>query len=109
MAVMLRLARHGQKKRPYYRIVACDKQARRDGRFIEVVGTYNPMLNPAAVSLKEEKVRKWLAVGAKPSQLVRSLLVKNMPGLIEEREKHQLAKLHKARAARKQRQKARAK
>lgn len=109
MAVTLRLARHGQKKRPYYRIVAADKQARRDGRFLEVVGTYNPMINPAAVTLKEDKVKKWLGCGAKPTQLVRSLIAKSMPGLVEERERHQREKLHQRRLARKQRQKAHSK
>lgn len=106
---MLRLARHGQKKRPFYRIVAADKQCRRDGRFIEVVGVYNPMLTPAAVTLKEDKIKKWLGVGAKPTQLVRSLIVKSFPGLVEDREKHQLTKLQKARKARKQRAAARSK
>ncbi len=108
MAVTLRLARHGQKKRPYYRIVAADKECRRDGRFIQVVGTYNPMTDPPAVTLKEDVVRKWLSNGAKATLKVRSLISKNIPGLIEGRETHQREKLQQQRKARKQRQAARA-
>jgi small subunit ribosomal protein S16 len=103
VAVTLRLARHGQKKRPFYRIVAAEKAARRDGRFLEIVGTYNPMTVPATISLKEEAVKRWVAVGAQTSQTVRDILIKNLPGVIEVREAHQLEKLQAKRKARKQR------
>ena len=76
MAVKIRLARHGKKKRPFYRIVVADGESPRDGRFIEAVGTYNPLPNPAAVSLKEERVKYWMDQGAIPTDTVRSLLKK---------------------------------
>lgn len=74
MAVKIRLARHGAKKRPFYRVVVTDSESPRDGRFIETVGTYNPLQDPAEVSLKEERVKYWLGQGALPSDTVRSLL-----------------------------------
>lgn len=74
MAVKLRLRRMGAKKKPFYRIVAADSRSPRDGRFIEIVGTYNPLVSPAEITIDEEKVLKWLATGAKPSDTVRDLL-----------------------------------
>ena len=74
MAVKIRLKRMGAKKSPYYRIVAADSRAPRDGRFIEQLGTYDPRQNPAVVTLKEEEVMKWLNNGAQPSDTVKSLL-----------------------------------
>lgn len=76
MPVRIRLARHGAKKRPFYRVVVADSDARRDGRFIEVVGTYNPLKTPAEVSLKKERVQHWIGEGAIPSDTVRSLFKK---------------------------------
>lgn len=103
MAVVLRLARHGQRNRPFYRIVASEHSNRRDGKFIEVVGYLNTMSEPAIVRLHEDKIRRWIGNGAKVSQVVRSLLVKNMPGLVEAREKHQREKILDARRKRKAR------
>lgn len=74
--VRLRSQRYGSKKSPFYRIVATDSRNSRDGRFIEVVGTYDPLTNPATVKLDEEKVMKWLSLGAKPTDTVKSLLSK---------------------------------
>ena len=74
MAVRLRLRRMGRKKRPFYRIVAADQRAPRDGRFIEVVGQYDPLQKPQKVELKEDRIFYWLANGAQPSTTVRSLL-----------------------------------
>lgn len=74
--VRLRSQRYGSKKCPFYRIVATDSRNPRDGRFIEVVGTYDPLTNPATVKLDEEKVMKWLSLGAKPTDTVKSLLSK---------------------------------
>lgn len=74
MAVKLRLIRMGAKKAPFYRIVAADSRAPRDGRFIELLGTYDPTCNPAKVTVKEEEVLKWLNNGAQPSDTVRNLL-----------------------------------
>lgn len=76
MAVKLRMIRMGAKKAPFYRIVAADSRAPRDGRFIELLGTYNPNTNPASVTIKEEEVLKWLNNGAQPSNTVKSLLSK---------------------------------
>lgn len=76
MAVKIRLARYGTKKRPFYRIVVADIEARRDGRFLEIVGTYNPMVEPPAVRLEEEKIKGWIEKGARPTDTVRSLIKK---------------------------------
>ena len=109
MAVVLRLARLGKHKSPAYRVVATDKQNKRDGRFLEVLGTYNPLSNPARVTLKEDRIKKWLGLGAKPTDVVRSLIKKTMPGVVEAREEHKLKKIQDARKKRKQRAKASAK
>lgn len=77
MAVKIRLARHGAKKKPFYRIVAADIESPRDGRFLEVVGTYNPLLDPAEVTLKTERVQYWMDQGATPTDTVKSLLRKS--------------------------------
>ena len=76
MSVKIRLKRMGSKKRPFYRIVVADSRSPRDGRFIETVGTYNPLTDPETVTLKEEKVMNWLNNGAQPSDTVRNLLSK---------------------------------
>jgi len=73
MAVRIRLTRKGTKKRPFYRIVAADIDCPRDGRFLELLGTYNPMVNPAAVTLKEDRINYWLGEGAIPSTTVQSI------------------------------------
>ena len=74
MAVKIRLARHGAKKRPYYRIVVADTRCPRDGKFIEEVGRYNPCANPAMVKFDLEKVDQWIKNGAQPTDTVASLL-----------------------------------
>ncbi len=74
MAVKIRLARHGAKKRPFYRIVVADQESRRDGRFIEIVGTYNPLKEPADVSLKNDRIDYWLGKGAIPTDTVRNII-----------------------------------
>ncbi|EFL50065.1 30S ribosomal protein S16 [Desulfovibrio sp. JY] len=76
MAMKLRLTRMGSKKRPFYRIVAMDSKTRRDGRALEYLGYYNPMVDPAEIKVDSEKVRSWLERGAKPSDTVRALLQK---------------------------------
>ena len=74
MAVVLRLMRAGSKKRPFYRIVAADSRRQRDGRFLEIVGHYDPMKTPADLVLQKERVQEWLSNGATPSTQVASLL-----------------------------------
>ncbi|NPD31251.1 30S ribosomal protein S16 [Eggerthellaceae bacterium zg-1084] len=74
MAVKIRLARHGAKKRPYYRIVVADSRARRDGRFIEEVGRYNPCVEPSMVSFVDDRLDYWLGCGAQPTDTVARLI-----------------------------------
>lgn len=74
MAVKLRLTRSGSKKRPFYRVVAINSATRRDGRPLEFLGYYNPTTKPAEIKLDIEKIEKWLALGAEPSDTVRSLI-----------------------------------
>lgn len=74
MALKLRLTRMGSKKRPFYRVVATDSATRRDGRPLEYLGYYNPLTNPAKIEIDQEKVKKWLALGAEPTDTVRSLI-----------------------------------
>ena len=74
MAVKIRLARHGAKKRPYYRIVVADSRMPRDGRYIEEVGKYNPVVSPKVIDLDLEKIDEWLAKGAKPTESVAALI-----------------------------------
>lgn len=76
MAVKLRLKRMGAKQKPFYRIVAADSRSPRDGRFIEAVGTYNPVKKPAEVTINEELALKWLKNGAEPTDTVRTILRK---------------------------------
>lgn len=77
MAVKIRLRRMGAKKSPFYRIIVADSRSPRDGRFIEEVGYYNPMTEPVTLKVEEEKVQKWLASGAQPTETVKSLLTKS--------------------------------
>ncbi len=74
MAVRIRLQRHGRKKRPFYRLVAADARAQRDGRFLERLGHYNPLTDPAEVVIDEDRVLKWLKRGAQPSDTAKNLL-----------------------------------
>jgi len=76
MSVKIRLARHGAKKRPYYRIVAADSESPRDGKFLEKIGTYNPLTDPAEVTLSADRVQYWMDQGAEPSNTVKNLLKK---------------------------------
>ncbi len=74
MAVKIRLRRMGAKKAPFYRMVVADSRYPRDGRFIEQVGTYNPLTDPVSVEVDAEKVNKWIANGAQPTDTVKRLL-----------------------------------
>ena len=76
MAVKIRLTRHGKKKSPFYRIVVAQDTSPRDGRFIEILGTYDPCYDPAKISVKKERAMNWLKKGAKPTQTVDNLLRK---------------------------------
>ena len=74
MAVKIRLKRMGAKKAPFYRVVVADSRYPRDGRFIEEIGTYNPMTDPAQVNIDAEKAAEWIKKGAQPTDTVRALL-----------------------------------
>jgi small subunit ribosomal protein S16 len=74
--VKIRLARHGAKKRPFYRIVVADSRSPRDGRFLERIGSYDPTKNPAVVEIKQDKLNKWLQNGARPTEIVAQLIKK---------------------------------
>ena len=76
MAVKIRLKRMGAKKAPFYRVVVADERAPRDGKFIEEIGYYNPLTDPADIKINAEKATKWLANGAQPTETVRTLLKK---------------------------------
>jgi len=76
MAVKIRLKRMGAKKKPFYRIVVADSRSPRDGRFIEEIGTYDPLKDPAEVKVDGEKVKSWIANGAQPTESVKALLKK---------------------------------
>lgn len=76
MTVKIRLARGGAKKKPFYRIVAADSEFPRDGRFLERLGTYDPMVEPAAITLKQDRIDYWLGVGAQVTTTVKSILKK---------------------------------
>ena len=74
MAVKIRLKRMGANKKPFYRIVVADSRAPRDGRFIEEIGYYNPVSEPKQIKINDEKAKKWLGVGAQPTETVKKLL-----------------------------------
>ena len=79
MAVRIRLTRRGAKKKPFYRIVVADSEAPRDGRFIEVVGTYDPCKKPSEITMKMDKVDYWLGKGALPTAVVANLIKRSAP------------------------------
>ena len=81
MTVKIRLKRMGANKKPFYRVVVADSRSPRDGRFIEEIGYYNPLKDPAEIKIDREKAEKWLGTGAQPTDTVRSLLKKS--GVIE--------------------------
>ncbi len=76
MAVKIRLRRMGAKKAPFYRVVVADSRYPRDGRFIEEIGTYNPMTDPAEIKIDSDKAKKWISNGAQPTDTVKSILKK---------------------------------
>ena len=76
--------RMGAKKQPFYRIVVKEKRSKRDGAYLENVGTYNPMVNPAEVNLKHDRIEHWISVGAQPTETVKSLIKHNPAVAVEE-------------------------
>lgn len=90
MAVVIRMMRAGAKKRPFYRIVVADSRRQRDGRFVEILGYYDPMATPHAVKMDEEKVKGWIALGAQPSDQAASLF--RQAGMVIPSQKKPVAK-----------------
>ena len=82
MAVKFRLTRYGSKKKPFYRIIVADTRSPRDGRFIEKVGTYDPLKDPALISLDKEKIKAWYVKGARPTKTVENIFKKE--GILKE-------------------------
>ena len=85
MAVKIRLTRLGDKKTPFYRVVVADSKSPRDGKYIDLLGTYNPLTNPAEIKIDNEKAQKWLKNGALPTETAKSILVKS--GAIQQENK----------------------
>ena len=81
MAVKIRLTRMGSKKAPFYRVIVADSRAPRDGKFVDIIGTYNPLTDPAEIKIDAVKAEKWLKNGATPTETAKQLLVKS--GVIE--------------------------
>ena len=97
MAVVIRMMRAGAKKRPFYRIVVADSRRQRDGRFVEILGYYDPMTEPFAVKMDEEKVKGWIALGAQPSDQAASLF--RRVGIVAARASKPTAKAGEAKQA----------
>ena len=76
MAVRIRLTRFGRKKKPFYRIIVADSEAKRDGKFLDIVGTYDPLMDPASINIDNLKLQDWLGKGALPTATVKSLIKK---------------------------------
>ena len=85
MAVKIRLTRLGDKKSPFYRVIVADSRSPRDGKFIDLIGTYNPLTNPAEIKIDNAKAQEWIRNGAQPTDTARDLLVKS--GAIEAKKK----------------------
>jgi len=83
MAVHIRLTRKGRKKKPFYRIVVADSHSPRDGKFLDILGTYDPMQDPAVIKIDNEKLADWMGKGAQPSTTVKSLLKKQVASGVE--------------------------
>lgn len=84
MSVTIRLARHGRKKQPYYRMVVADKPKKRDGRYLEQVGIVNPLTDPATINILEDRIKHWVSVGAQPSKTVSEIIEKQIPGYLSD-------------------------
>ena len=96
MAVKIRLRRMGAKKKPFYRIIVADSRSPRDGRFIEEIGTYDPLKDPSEIKVIEEKALKWLSEGAQPTDTVRKLFKRVGIGEEEKKEEKKVTKVFKA-------------
>ena len=105
MAVIIGLTRRGQNKLPFYRVVVKERGTKRDGNFIEIVGTHDPLKDPAATNLKEDRIKYWIGEGAQPTRVVADMIKKSIPGYWEEIVKSRTEKVQAKRKARKARAK----
>ncbi len=105
MSVQIRLARLGRKKLPFYRLVAASKGAKRDGRYIEALGTFDPTQNPAKVAFKTDRIKAWIELGAQCSDTVAQLVEKEIPGYLKGITEGRTKKIQEKRKARKARAK----
>lgn len=103
MAATIRLQRHGKKKSPIYRIVATNHQNKRDGKYIELLGTFDPTVEPPTVVIKEDRIKYWVSVGAIVKGIVRKVIKDNISGIIEAKETNVRNKIIAARKKRKAR------
>lgn len=103
MAVRIRLARYGRKKKPFYRVVAQDSQCPRDGKFLEILGTFDPLKETENLNLREERIKHWIDTGALPTQRVADIIRKEIPNYYSGRVDAQKAKIQARRKARKER------
>ena len=100
MTLKIRLRQQGRTNRPFYRLVVTDSRARRDGKYVEMVGWYNPHLADETVSIKDERIRYWIDNGAQLSEKVEKLVAKASPEIINEKRQRELAKMAKRRMKR---------
>lgn len=103
MAVVIRMARHGRHKKPFYRVVVTDKENPRDGRFLELIGTVNPLTDPATINIKEDRAKYWIEQGALPSDTMADILEKVIPGYFSSIEEKRKERIRSKRAQRKAR------
>ncbi len=103
MSAVIRLSRHGAPKKPFYRIIAAHKGSKKDTSFIEILGTFNPMVNPPLANVKADRIKHWIEKGAQPSETVAKIIKKNIPSYLEGRLDNQRKKIQAARKARKAR------
>lgn len=103
MSVVIRLARRGAPKKPFYRVIAAHKGSKRDSSFIEILGTFDPMINPPAATIKEDRIKYWVELGAQPTETVAQIIRKNIPNYLETRLEHKKSKILASRKARKAR------
>lgn len=103
MAVHIRLARFGRKKHPFYRLVAADKDASRDGRYIEVLGTIDPVSEPNKIDIKQDRVKHWVSVGAQLTETAYQFVEKEIPGYVSGVLSERKKKVQEKRSARKKR------
>ncbi|MCS6893774.1 MAG: 30S ribosomal protein S16 [Deltaproteobacteria bacterium] len=102
--VKIRLQRHGRHKRPFYRMVACDERCRRDGRFLEIIGYYDPFAKDSMIKINSNALIKWINFGAQPTETVKKLIQRQMPNFFTDIEARRREKIRLKRKKRKERQ-----